>query len=64
MIKMRVKHTVLHTLSNIPHLQESETTIKFAKRINDLFDALSRKTLFEGVRMGSCDLEVNESYNL
>lgn len=45
--------------SESPLLKGVEGTIKFTKRINDLFDCLNRKLPREGIRSDSKDIAVS-----
>jgi len=41
-----------------PELQDCEATIDFCQRLNDLFDALNRKTLNEGITSSGNNFKV------
>jgi len=46
----------------IPGLEHCDATIKFTMIMNNMFDALNAKFLFEGVRPGSKNFQVRNMY--
>lgn len=42
-------------------LEDSESTQKFTKYVNDLFDVLNRRYPGEGIKPGSPDIEVSST---
>lgn len=42
-------------------LQFADATIKFTKRLNDLFDSLNRRCPNEGIKINSNDIQVSTS---
>jgi len=45
-------------------LEDSEATEKFARYLNNLFDALNRRFPAEGIKPGSADIDVSTNGNI